>query len=97
MSTPTCLGGENVDEMVTCCKGNYYIEGEFLIEDTSFFIAHDKKSKEPYMVGEKQATSYMTCYKRLAVTSSYVSALEEFISRLSNAIDQLKKSQMIRT
>lgn len=86
-----------MDEVVTCERGHYFIENEVTIMGTSFFIAQDKKSKKPYMVGEKQASSYMTKYGRLAVTADYVSALEEWNRRLSEAIENLKPQQVIRT
>ena len=88
-----------MDEIITCERGHYAIEIEATIADTSFFLAVDKKSKKPFMVGEKrQSTAYMTKYWRLAVTKSYVAALEEWNHRLTAAIEQLKtNAQLIRT
>lgn len=85
-----------MDDMVTCERGHYYIEDEMNISGTSFFIAHDRKSKQPYMVGEKQSSDIMTKYSQLMVTDNYVSALEEWNRRIALAIAQLK-SKGIRT
>lgn len=79
-----------MDEVVNCEKGNYYIENEIVISDTAFFIARDEKAKQPFMIGEKQASAHMTKYKSLMVTTDYVSALKEWNRRLSNAITNLE-------
>lgn len=88
-----------MDEMVTCDRGHYAIECEIKIAEASIFLARDKKSKKPFMVGEKQqSTAYMKQYKRLAVTANYIAALEEWNRRIAEAIAQLKNdARLIRT
>lgn len=81
-----------MDEVVTCEKGNYTIENQVIIMGISFFIAHDEKAKKPYMVGEKKSLQYLTKYENLAVTEKYVSALDDWNNRVSEAIEQLKSS-----
>lgn len=82
-----------MDRMISCDKGNYYIENELVISDTSFFIARCEKSAQPFMVGERQSSAYMTNYEDLAVTEDYVSALEELTRRITNAIKKMKLQQ----
>lgn len=82
-----------MDKVITCDKGEYSIKNEMTISGTSFFIAEDRHSKQPYMVGEQQSSDVMTKYSRLMVTDNYVAALKEWNHRLEAAIADLKPQQ----
>lgn len=81
-----------MDELVSCERGNYFIQEQTKVADTYYFIAFNikKKAEKPYMVGEKQADAVMRKYTNLSVTDNYIAALEEWNCRIASAISNLK-------
>lgn len=83
-----------MDEMVKSERGNYLIENEFNISGIRYFLAYDSKSKNPFMVGEKQRSDVIVKYDNLIVTDDYITALEEWNRRIANAIENLKAERV---
>lgn len=85
-----------MDELVSCERGNYFIQEQTKVADTYYFIAFNRKKKaeKPYMVGEKQADAVMRKYSNLSITDSYIAALEEWNRRIASAISNLKTTSV---
>lgn len=81
------------NEIVKSGYGNYSIEQELNISGTRYFLAYDKKSKLPFMVGEKQLSDIVVRYDNLKVTDDYVTALDEWNKRIAEGIAELKKKR----